>query len=445
MLNLNFVILGDFMKDIPEGSYFVSAYPPFSQWQQALRGAYEVALDSSGKQRGDSPTGIYLHVPFCGKRCDFCYYLSYAGQSAQTIARYVEAVKEEIGMLAATTALKNQPISFIYIGGGTPSILKETDLISIGESLRNHFDCTSLKEFSFECAPKTVSDTKIDILKQIGVTRLSLGVQQYNDTILKANGRIHLVKDIDRAYASIIGKAFQVINIDLIVGMIGETEETFFQSLAAVTKMSPDTITIYQLEMPFNTPLYKAYKAGTLKQPMASWQIKQQRLKQAFAYLAQRGYTRTSAYMAVKNVNQENFLYQDLQYQGGNLIGLGAASFSYFNGVHHQNVASNDAYFEAIENNQFPLGRAYVLDDLQQAVRELILQFKLGKVNCEILYRKYGVNLIKLYRKQLDDLVETKRIAIENNIIIVSDDGMLEVDRIVHRFYLPQHQQTRSV
>ncbi|MBU6399780.1 MAG: radical SAM protein, partial [Verrucomicrobia bacterium] len=187
------------------GNYFVAAYPPFSAWQPSQVPAFEAALDGPPTA---APLGIYVHVPFCQKKCDYCYYLSYIGQNAAVVDRYLDTVVEELGRYAQRPAVGGRPISFVYFGGGTPSMLSSSQLRRLGRGLQCALPWTEAREVTFECAPRSVRREFLEALREIGVTRVSLGVQSFDNTLLKLNGRVHLAEDVLRAYALIQDAGF---------------------------------------------------------------------------------------------------------------------------------------------------------------------------------------------------------------------------------------------
>jgi oxygen-independent coproporphyrinogen-3 oxidase len=197
-----------------------------------------------------------------------------------------------------------------------------------------------VQEATFECAPKSVTEPKLRALREGGITRLSMGVQQLNDEILKKNGRVHLAGDVERAYAIIRRLDFEVVNIDLMVGLLGESDESFMESLERIIQMNPDSVTIYQLELPLNTPLYRALGKSVPAGSLATWEVKRTRLANGFARLETAGYQLRSAYTAAHFPQHQRFVYQVAQYHGADLLGIGASAFSYIDGIHCQNLTS---------------------------------------------------------------------------------------------------------
>ncbi|MCH7883664.1 MAG: coproporphyrinogen III oxidase family protein [Planctomycetes bacterium] len=418
-----------------EGHYFVSTYPPFSTWTADRVADAKRMLNRAPTASPDAAFGLYVHIPFCMKRCRYCYYLAYTGRSLEQIDGYLDTLVDELAIYRRSPALAERDLSFVYFGGGTPSLLHERSLARMIDRLQSIMPWSKAKEVTFECAPKTVNECKLRILKDSGVTRLSLGVQIMDDEVLRSNGRVHFVSDVEQAYAEIRKVGFPVVNIDLIVGLIGETDSTFFGSLDRVLGMQPDSVTIYQLEIPHNTPLYAALRCGGLDATPASWEEKRHRLAGAFARLEEHGYHVRSAYAAVRDPVRHPFVYQDAQYHGADLLGLGVSSFSYIDGVHFQNVTSNRAYVEKVRTGSCPIGRAYTLSDDERLVREFVLQLKLGRADAKYFSGKFGVDLRERFRRPLDQLARLGWLSADAQGITVTRVGLLRVDRLLANFY----------
>jgi oxygen-independent coproporphyrinogen-3 oxidase len=385
--------VGQITADAPEpwfGNYFVSTYPPFSQWSPDDVAHVERVLAQKAES-SDVPLGLYVHIPFCAKRCDYCYYLSYADKTQDQHRGYVDALLNELAIYRRAPALAERRFRFVYFGGGTPSLLYEASLRSLMEGIQRLFSWDGVEEVTFECAPRSVTESKLRVLHDAGVTRLSLGVQTLDDDVLRLNGRIHSRKDVDQAYERIRRVGFDVVNLDLIIGLPGESDDSVDRSLEHVIEMAPESITIYQLEIPHNTPLYRVSRDGEPPATIPSWHKKRFRLARCFERLESAGYSIRSAYAAVRDPHRHRFVYQDQQYRGADLLGVGVSSFSYLAGVHHQNKIDYDSYVETVSNGEFPVLRAHRLRSNEQLVREFVLQFKLGRLNSyfEEIWHRY--------------------------------------------------------
>ncbi len=421
----------------PVGSYFVSAYPPFSCWRAEAVPAFRGRLEEAPGAAGELGLGLYVHVPFCVKRCDYCYYLCYDDRGAE-IDRYLEAMLREIELYAAAPALAARPVTFAYVGGGTPTMLTAPQLDRLLGGLRHRL-CWAPSEVTVECAPKTVTAAKLAVLREHGVTRVSLGVQQLDDRVLELNRRIHRVADVERAWTAIRRTGFPVVNVDLIAGLLGETDRSFFDSLGRVLELEPECVTIYLLEIPHNTPLFRALGNGRLTAPLPDWSAKRARLEGGFARLEAAGYVVRSGYAAVRDPARHPFAYQDAQYRGADLLGVGVSSFSYLDGIHQQNLAELGSYLDSLEAGRLPLGRAYALSPRERLVRELVLQLKLGELDVRALGAKFGVDVTEAFAAPLARLAARGWATVDGAAIRLTRAGLLRVDRLLPDFYLPPH------
>jgi oxygen-independent coproporphyrinogen-3 oxidase len=425
------------------GNYFIAAYPPFSCWKKEQVPELEAKLGAPLATAADTSFGLYVHIPFCDVRCMYCYYSSHANKSPELIENYLEALAKELALYHAKPALANRDLGFVYFGGGTPSLLSEKQIHKLLNQLQSLFSWSAVQEATFECAPKSVTEPKLRALREAGITRISMGVQQLDDAILKQNGRVHLTSDIERAYAIIRRFDFEVVNIDLMVGLLGESDESFMESLERVMQMNPDSVTIYQLELPLNTPLYRALGKSVPAGSLATWEVKRARLANGFARLATAGYQLRSAYTAARSPKHQRFVYQDAQYHGADLLGIGASAFSYLDGIHGQNLTSLEAYLQRLGESRLAVERAYVLNDDERLIREFILQLKLGRVNGNDFRQKFHIDIFERFADSLTHFAKQGLLTRNGDGLALRREGLLRVDRMLPAFYLPAHQHMR--
>ncbi len=303
-----------------------------------------------------------------------------------------------------------------------------------------------VEEVAFEAEPGTLNEAKLSALREIGVTRLSLGVENFDSHILEINGRAHRTDEIYRAYNFARSIGFPQINIDLISGMVEETEENWRENVRKTIELAPDSVTIYQMEVPYNTGIYKEMKAeGKLTAPVANWHTKRAWVDYAFREMEKVGYTVTSGYTAVRDPQKTKFIYRDALWSGADLIGLGVASFSHIAGTHFQNITEFSQYLEAIQTGELPISRAMTTTEEERMIREFILQMKLGRVSLQYFRDKFGVNVAERFSQQFDDLQARQLISTQGDWLVLTREALLKVDTLLHAFFLPQHRGSRYV
>jgi oxygen-independent coproporphyrinogen-3 oxidase len=429
-------------KQTTVGNYFVSNYPPFSFWKPELLGDFHAALERP--PRPGNPLGVYMHIPFCRKRCHFCYFKVYTDKDSAAIRGYIEATLKEMSLYAAKPFIGGRKPNFVYFGGGTPSYLSVDQLKQLTDGMKSFLPWDEVEEVTFECEPGTLTDHKLQAIREMGVTRLSLGVENLNDHILEINGRAHHTKEIERAYKFARHVGFPQINIDLIAGMLEETEENWRDCVRKTIEMAPDSVTIYQMEIPFNTAIYKQMKAeGRLVAPVADWETKRRWVSYAFAEMEKAGYTVGSAYTAVRDKSKTKFIYRDRLWAGADLLSLGVASFGHINGTHYQNQHDFAPYVDAVNAGQFPVFRALTPTDDERLIREFVLQLKLGRTSIRYFNEKFSADVLKRFATPLQTLKDWGFLTIEGDSLILNRDGLLQVDRLLHEFFLPEHKNAR--
>jgi oxygen-independent coproporphyrinogen-3 oxidase len=427
------------------GNYFVANYPPFSTWKpEHVSEALEVLQKPP---RPDTPLGLYLHIPFCRKRCKFCYFRVYTDKNAREVETYLNALVREIELYSRQPVVGGRDLLYVYFGGGTPSYLSAGQLRSLTDRVKQLLPWDKAEEVTFECEPGTLQQPKLAALKDIGVTRLSLGIENFSDKILEENGRAHLSAEIFRAYQWARELEFPQINIDLIAGMVGENWDNWRDCIRKTIGLSPDSVTIYQMELPFNTVYSKEIRIVGQDAPhtfeVADWPTKRAWVAYAFAELGKAGYEVSSAYTVVKNKKRDRFVYRDGLWHGADMFGTGVASFGHVSGMHIQNVDSWEQYVGMLEKGELPLQRALPVQPKALLIREFILQMKTGRVNLAYFQEKFGTEVKFTFANALEELTEKGILEANDEEITVTNAGLLEIDRQLPAFFEPEHRGTR--
>jgi oxygen-independent coproporphyrinogen-3 oxidase len=442
------------------GSVFVSNYPPFSAWSADAIGDLDRVL--SMPPVPETPLGLYLHLPFCRKRCKFCYFRVYTDKNADDIGRYTAALAREVRHLAAAPAVAGRPLRFVYFGGGTPSYVSVKHLEQLVAEVQAAIPWTGIEEVTFECEPGTLTQSKLAAIRGLGVTRLSLGIENFDDQVLADNGRAHVSTEIDRCLPWIRELAFDQLNVDLIAGMVGETWERWRATVARTIEVGADSVTIYQMELPHNTVYSAGLKDGSLGVPLATWAEKREWNLYAIEELAKVGYQRSSAYTMARNAAARSpsvrrptplvddaagkpcrFVYRDSVWHGCDLLGTGVSSFSHLSGLHYQNTASWGDYLAAVEGGGLPTSRAYLTSPEDRLIRELILQLKLGTVELAYFRQKFAVDVADRFAGALAGLAAAGYLTVSDATIDVTTAGLLRIDSLLPSFYDPTYRGAR--
>lgn len=403
-------------------------YPPFRQWKRGV-----ITEKLQGK-----PICLYIHIPFCTQRCAFCYYKT-VDLKESMVQEYVTILCQEIKIVSEKFHLAKRPIQAVYFGGGTPTTLTGDQLRQVVESLRENFQFfADKKQFSVEAEPLSVSPSKMKALKELGVNRLSLGVQSFNDEIIKLSGRGHDEKQAYRAInvAQEIGQGQWSINIDLLSGLAGETTATWQESLACALNTGVESITVYKMEAFANTEVFqKGVRQETLELP--SEELEMQFMQLAMERFEQVNYHPWSHFTyikndrdAVKNGKSYRSEYIFNIWQGMEFYGLGVSAFGSLGDSLLQNTSDMDKYAQLITAGELPLARGYKLNSLEKMVREVLLGMKLLRFDLAKFQQRHGLKLQSLCGETLSQLERGGFITLSEQEIQLTAKGILYGDYV---------------
>lgn len=442
------------------GSYFIANYPPFSVWKrehvpqvlQVLTQAWPEDGRETRRTAGPGPErraelppplGLYIHIPFCRKRCKFCYFRVYTDKNAAEVELYLEALAREIQQYARLPRLAGRPLEFVYFGGGTPSFLSSAQLERLVRRIDRAWRWDAAREVTFECEPGTLKREKLGTIRRIGVTRLSLGIEHFDDEVLALNGRAHRSREIFEAWGWAREAGFPQINIDLIAGLVGDSEPRWRATVEQALRLEPDSATIYQMELPFNAVFSRELRNGGLAGGVADWETKRRWVDYAFARFERAGYAVSSGYTLLRSGRSQDFVYRDSLWRGTDMIGTGVASFSHVAGMHFQNLDRWEEYLAACERGELPLARALQATPEQSLIRELILQLKLGRLEASYFREKFGVEILDRFAGAFAALAEEGLATVADGRVRLTRQGLLRVDALLPRFFEPQFRGIR--
>jgi len=398
----------------------ITNYPSFRRWNRK-------ALNQ--KVEGQ-PMCIYVHIPFCTQRCSFCYYKTVDLKDYRPeVDRYVDVLCQEIDMATEKFHIGDRPIHAVYFGGGTPSLLTEAQVTKVVEALdRNFKHFSNRNQFSFEAEPLTISRSKLDTLKNLGVNRLSMGMQSFVDEIIKISGRGHDEKQAYRAIelAQEVGAGQWNINIDLLSGLAGETNETWHQSVERAINTGVESITVYKMEAFANT---EVFDQGVRKEeiPLPSEEQELYFAEYAMNRLMDANYLPWSFFTYTKNGCDESKYISSI-WRGMDFYGFGVSAFGSLGDSLLQNTSDMEKYAATLEGNELPLTRGYRFNTVDQMVREVLMGAKLLSLDLKGFKDRHGCKLETICADTLRDLQAEGLITVSADSLNLTRKGMLYGD-----------------
>ena len=366
--------------------------------------------------------GIYIHIPFCKKKCNYCDFISFCNRD-NLIDRYIKALKKEIQRFE----FLNFNVTTIYIGGGTPSYIGEKYIEEIlrllKEKLLHNKTPWEDIEITIEVNPGTVDNNKLNIYKNIGINRLSIGLQSTNNFLLKEIGRIHTFEEFLNTYNIARKIGFDNINVDLMIALPNQKIEDIKESLEAIVKLKPNHISVYSLIIEEGTLIEKQISEGKIKLSSDEEERRMYWYVKNFLELNKYNHYEISNFAKENEESKHNLnCWNQEEY-----IGFGLAAHSYINKVRFCNIENLEKYIENIENNNFIKNK--IIEEEQTKENEekefMMLGFrKIKGIDISKFKEKFLENPIFKYRKELEKLVNEGLIEIELNNIKLTNKGL---------------------
>ncbi len=356
---------------------------------------------------------IYVHIPFCRRRCAYCDYVSSAHSEA-LIPRYVQALIDEIRI--AKNAFKIIPIHTLFVGGGTPSLLTIKQFEKILTALDQHFLMDKGVEISIEVNPGTIDQSFFLALRQIGVNRISLGAQSMNDVDLTRLDRIHTIDDILCAFNHARCAGFEHINLDLIYGLPWQDFSSWQNTLQRAVALKPDHLSLYSLILAEGTPMYSWYQRGFIERQ--DQDLEAEMFQFAMSYLAKAGYRHYEiSNWARRDPLQNHTCCHNLQYWTNQpYFGFGAGAHGYVDGMRTENTSHLKDYVTRLDMEMgdwphFPQTPAAIgaekVDRKTQMKDTLFLGLRLVDkgVSLSAFEARFGDSLMDVFRAKVEKLI----------------------------------------
>ena len=387
---------------------------------------------------------LYVHIPFCMKKCSYCDFLSFASDERTQLA-YADALIKEIELYGPQ--MMDYVVNTIYIGGGTPTWLDENKMVEILDAIYTYFNVSQDAEVSMECNPGTVTAGKLEKYKRAGVNRLSIGLQSADDDELKLLGRIHTFEQFVKTYELARNAGYANINVDLISGIPYQTAEKFLHTLQKVVRLKPDHISAYSLIIEKGTPFYEVYKFDAVKQeagmqtevlPTEDEVYRITKLTQQF--LAQAGYEQYE----ISNFAQPGYECEhNIGYwTRADYLGLGLGAASLVDNVRYTNTTDIHQYMDETmhmqmidfseENGKSPntvLGtnihiEANAVSRKAQMEEFMFLGLRMNQgVTREQFQKTFGIPIDGIYKNALEHLKEEGMLDTAGGRIALTEKG----------------------
>lgn len=379
--------------------------------------------------KGCSMLELYIHIPFCIRKCNYCDFLSFA-ETESGIAQYCQALKEEIKRTGDQA--EGIGVRSVFIGGGTPSILEAEQITEIMTCIRNDFSIEKNAEITIESNPGTLNAEKLNCYHELGINRLSIGLQSTDDDCLRRLGRIHTFQEFEKNYEQARKSGFQNINIDLMSGLPGQSLRGYEDTLNRVTELKPEHISSYSLIIEEGTPFYKS---DSVLQQLPDEDTERKMYERTKEILAQQGYERyeISNYARQGRECIHNLGYwEQVPYLG---MGLGASSF--YNGARFSNERNFRKYLST-PYLPFEHREDYVQVSREEQMEDTMI-FGLRKmkgISVSEFEREFGTPIWEMYGSVIERYSNLGLLIQEGDVLRLTDAGIDVSNRIFEDFIL---------
>jgi oxygen-independent coproporphyrinogen-3 oxidase len=374
-------------------------------------------------------TGLYIHIPFCQSKCEYCSFVSMPLDQGLA-ERYQRALVAEISAFCRSSSEKLAADS-IYIGGGTPSLLPAEYIAEILETCHELFSVMPVAEVSIEANPGTLDVNKLRAYRGLGVNRVSLGAQSFSNAELAAIGRIHDASEIASACALVRACGIQNLNLDLILGLPEQTERQWSANLESAVRLEPSHISIYMLELDEKSPLHRSLAAGRGHVPdeehIADWYLN------TIDFLNDRG---CPQYEISNFARSGCECRHNLKYwQREPVLGFGLAAHSHDGGSRYANVASLDDYLDAVEQGRSPVQWREALSPIRELEETIFLGLRLNRgLDWEAMRRRHDSKWIDRCESSLQEMAGMGLVDWQESVVRLTRRGMLLSNEVFQRF-----------
>lgn len=374
--------------------------------------------------------GLYVHIPFCRKKCHYCDFTSYSGQAEDEQEAYLQALLQE-ARLYHSSFQDARRISTVYIGGGTPTCLSGGQLIMLISFLQELFGAPLKGELTIEGNPGTTDRKKLEMMIEAGCNRLSLGVQSFDPRDLRVLGRIHDPRDVYNTYQMARAAGFHNINLDLMYALPGQTLAGWQANLRAALSLEPEHLSLYQLNIERGTPFFRLWEKGLWEEP--DQDLSYNMYREAIEILTARGYRHyeISNFARPGYESRHNRLYWENQ----EYVGLGAGAAGYLQGMRYTNLAVLSDYREQIRQGMFPRDKIELIDERTARAEMMFLGLRLLEgVDKGSFRRRFGRDIHDFYGEAIQKLTANGLLQESPTHLFLTTPGLFVANEVMMEF-----------
>lgn len=367
--------------------------------------------------------GIYVHIPFCEKKCIYCDFYSITNN--KLTKEFLSALCKEFDLFSIAYPNINRKVETIYLGGGTPSLLEPNDIELIIMKLESIFDLSYLKEFTIECNPGTDFVRKLPDYKTLGINRISIGVQSLDDNELKFLGRIHNKEEAIQSIEHAL-KFFDNVSVDIIFSLPNQTKETLRETLNQILSFNIKHISAYSLIYEEGTPLFFEYQKGriTPKNEDEDFEL----YKTIQSILSSNGFMQYEvsnfAKPGYKSIHNLGY-WQHKEYYG-----FGPSAHSFFNNQRQWNVRNLQQYLNMLAESKLPIQDSETITSGKRILEKIMLGLRSEGISFLDLKAEFGVDIVNEYKGIIQQWIDSNKAILENGWLKLTSDGYFICDKL---------------
>lgn len=362
--------------------------------------------------------GLYIHVPFCVKKCNYCDFNSF---KLDIISKktYLEDLKKEMELYKSEIG-NNEEITSIFLGGGTPSILSGDEIKYIFKCINDNFNIKKGAEITIECNPGTLTLEKLQDMKDVGINRLSMGLQATQNNHLEYIGRIHTYEEFEKNYKEALNVGFDNINIDLMYCLPNQSFDDWKESLEKITDLNPTHISAYSLILEEDTELYNMYERKEFRLMDEDTDIDM--YEYTIKYLKSKGYNQYE----ISNYSKDGFEceHNKLYWKCGHYIGIGPGASGYIKNTRYGNLCDLNEYHKLLMKKERPIDNKEILNIEDKIEEKIFMGLRMNEgINFDDFKKQFNIDFLERYHKQIKDLSDKHLIRISEENIALTQKG----------------------